>query len=289
MSDTLEQKAPSIEGDRSRSPTAKHALLLLMVSLILGATAGTAFQLNDLLSGILATEIVCLLVPLALALRLGRFPTVTTLRLHWPGWRPMGWAILLGPAASILAGEIFWLQSLVLPVPDWYLALMENLAAAGRSSSLWMGILALSVFPALAEEALFRGFVLRGLGTRFGIWGSVSLTALLFAFIHVDPYRFLAVLLLGGILGFLVVSVESLYPALVVHASNNLLVLVPPEWARSVGMEWLDGNRNVPAGWLAASLAVLVLGCFFLKAERVSKRGTTPSAEALEGQEVQGK
>ncbi len=267
MLDTQKPRTPPVERDRSRLPTAKHALVLVLVSLLLGATAGTAFQLADLLKGILATEVVCLLAPLAIVLLSGRFSFAATLRLRWPGWRAMAWAIPLAPAASILAGELFWLQSLVVPVPDWYLSMMESLAAAGRGSSLWLGILALSVFPALAEEAVFRGFVLSGLGTRFGVWATVWLTALLFALIHVDPYRFLAVFLLGGILGFMVVSVESLYPALAVHALNNVFVLLPPEWARVAGMEWLDGNRNVPAAWLVGSVAVLFLACFFLKRE----------------------
>jgi len=263
--DAHEPHTPDSGNTAPALPSAKHALLLVLVCLVLGTTAGTAFQLADLLPGIVATEVLCLIAPLVLVLILGRFPIARTLRLRWPGWRMMLGAVLLAPAASIAAGELFWLQSLVVRVPDWYLDMMEGLAAAGRESNIWLGVLALSVFPAVAEETLFRGFVLSGLRKRFGRWTSVGLTALLFAVLHVDPYRFLAVCVLGVFLGFVAVSTGSLYPAIAIHGLNNLLVLVPPEWTEGTNMEWLSGNHGVPVTWLAASIAVLAVGCALLR------------------------
>ncbi len=258
----------------ARLPTAKQALWVVLVALLLSATVGTALQLADLLPGIVATEILCILGPVAAVLLLRRLQVSRSLRLMWPGRRVMGWALLMAPAASILAGEVFWLQSRLLPVPTWYLDMMERLAEAGRDSGVWLGVLSLSVLPAVAEETLFRGFVLTGLRTRFRTGSAVILTAVLFALMHVDPFRFLPVLLLGGILGFMTATTGSLYPAILVHALNNVLLLVPPEWSARAGMSWLEKNQGAPLAWVVGSGAMLAVSCFFLKRDRGAHGGS---------------
>jgi len=242
-----------------RTPRVREALLLVLASLLLTVSLGLYLQLRDLLTGIVWTEILCLLVPVAAAMRIGRYAFRSTLAMRWPGWGALGMAVLAGPAAALLAGQVFWLQSLLWSPPAWYLEMMETLAAEARSGNLLLGILAVSVLPALGEETLFRGFVMTGFRARWGPVASVGASAFLFALVHVDPFRFVAVGLLGVFLGYLVRASGSLLPALVVHAVNNALALLPPSLAEVRGLGWISGNRSAPALWVAGSAAVLLL------------------------------
>jgi membrane protease YdiL (CAAX protease family) len=234
--------------------------VLVLASLILCVTVGTVLQLRDLLLGIIGTEILCILVPLVVTLGLLRCDLRRTLRLRWPGWTALGLAAVMAPAAAILAGEVFWLQSQIVPVPDWYVEIMDALVWAGRDAHPAVSLLALSVLPALSEEGLFRGFVLSGLGKRFGRTGALWLSALMFGLIHLDIFRFAAVCFLGVFLGYLTLASRSLYPAIVLHGINNGLILIPPEKLDELGAAWLEGNSSVPPVWLVVSVLVLVAG-----------------------------
>jgi len=261
-------------GPTGRRPGPRQAALLVLVCLGLCVTAGLALQRADLLRGIVGTEILCLLAPLAAALALGRYTVSGTLSLRWPGWRTMGLAVWIAPAAAILAGQIFWLQSLLMPPPDWYLEILDRLAERGRTENLALGVLGLCVLPALCEEGVFRGFVLSGLEGPLGPAKAVWLSALFFSLLHVDLYRFTAVFGLGALLGFLVVTSRSVYPAIAVHALNNLLVLAPPSWPERIGAPWLVGNERAPLLWMGVGVAVLAVGCGALRRVSTASSGS---------------
>lgn len=257
--------------DPSRTPSSGESVLLFLVSLSLCLTVGLSLQRADLLGGIVGTEVFCILGPLAGAFVAGRFSIGKTLRLRWPGWVAMGLAGLMAPAAAVLAGQVFWLQSLLIPVPAWYVEMMESLAASARGANAWLGILALAVLPAVSEEGLFRGFMLSGLEGRLGRAGALCVGAVFFGLMHLDLYRFSAVCLLGGFLGFLTFASGSLYPAVVVHGVNNLLVVVPVSWAERAGVQWLEGNEGAPTLWAIASTGfLLICGVLF---KRVAGNG----------------
>lgn len=263
-----------------RVPGARQASVLVLLSLTLCVTVGLVLQRVDLLPGIVATEVVCLAAPLFAGLLLGRYSIAGTLQLRWPGWRAMGLAFLMAPAAALAAGQVFWMQSLIVPVPAWYLEMMDSLARTGRETHLWLGIVGLSVLPALCEEGVFRGFVLSGFTRRLGTPGAVWLSGLFFAILHLDIYRFLAVCLLGAFLAYLVVLTRSLYPAVLVHSLNNLLVLAPPEWAELDGMAWLASNDRAPVAWIAGGIAVVAAGCVLLARTMASRRDPDQGASA---------
>ncbi|MCK4546400.1 MAG: CPBP family intramembrane metalloprotease [Candidatus Eisenbacteria sp.] len=241
-------------------PSPRATLLLVLVSLVLCVTAGTVLQLADLMMGIIGTEILCIMLPLAVAVRLAGCDAGETLKLRWPGWIPVALAAVMAPAAAIVAGEIFWIQGRIIPIPAWYLDAMENLVALGRGQDLWLGVLALSVLPAVGEESLFRGFVLSGLERRFGRVGALCLSGVLFGLIHVDIYRFTAVCLLGVFLGWVTLTSGSLYPAMVIHAINNALILISPERMERMDIQWLEGNESAPFLWMVAAVLVLAAG-----------------------------
>jgi membrane protease YdiL (CAAX protease family) len=134
-------------------------------------------------------------------------------------------AILLGAGA-------FWLVALlestvlerVLPVPPAVRDSLRQFAAPG--APLWLDLLALSLAPAVCEEALFRGVAQPAFEPRLGRAGALVAAALLFALFHLSPYRLVPTALLGLLLGAVRLWSGALWPAIAFHLTNNTLVLV---------------------------------------------------------------
>jgi membrane protease YdiL (CAAX protease family) len=79
------------------------------------------------------------------------------------------------------------------------------------------------------EEAFFRGFLFTGLqNSKVGTAGTIFLTALPWAFLHVqyDIFQILLILFLGILLGIARSTTRSLWSPLIIHSLNNLLAMV---------------------------------------------------------------
>jgi len=99
------------------------------------------------------------------------------------------------------------------------MAMMENVSGASDTVSMFLYA---SLLAPIAEELLFRGYVLRTLrpfGKRFAIFGSAFLFGIFHGNLLQTPYAFLMGLLLGY------VTVEySIFWAMALHMFNNLVL-----------------------------------------------------------------
>lgn len=86
-------------------------------------------------------------------------------------------------------------------------------------------LLCAAILPGLVEEALFRGVILTGLRRHLSPAAAVLICALLFAALHLSPWRFLPQLALGCLLGWLTLRTGSCWPAALAHALHNGAVL----------------------------------------------------------------
>jgi sodium transport system permease protein len=132
----------------------------------------------------------------------------------------------------VLIGGSAWAAVAVLS--DWLLPapkhLLEELRrsvfslASGRGLLLTLLLMALS--PAICEEALFRGPILRGLRSRLSPAAAAVMTGVLFGLFHLDLYRLIPTTILGILLGFLALASGSILPAMLAHFCNNAILLV---------------------------------------------------------------
>jgi membrane protease YdiL (CAAX protease family) len=111
-------------------------------------------------------------------------------------------------------------------------------------------LLAIGLAPAIGEELLFRGFLLRLLSLRWPGAPAVLGSAAVFGAAHLDPVHGPAAFALGAYLAALTVAAGSLRPALLCHALNNTLAV-----AGAAGALPELGHAGAP--WqIAAALAV---------------------------------
>lgn len=101
-------------------------------------------------------------------------------------------------------------------------ALTLTFLEADRLSVLLLNLFIVAVVPAVGEEVLFRGVVLRLFKeiTKNIHW-AIFISAMLFSALHMQFYGFLPRLLLGALLGYLFVFTGNLWVPILVHFVNN--------------------------------------------------------------------
>lgn len=88
-----------------------------------------------------------------------------------------------------------------------------------------LGIFSLALLPAIGEELLFRGVILRGF-KRYGKAASIILTTLCFAVFHMSAYQLVYPVLFGLLLGGIMYKENNIIYTMAVHFVNNFLALL---------------------------------------------------------------
>lgn len=158
----------------------------------------------------------------------------------WPLGQPPGFGFTGTPAPALYFVAV--MLGILMPVVGGALTqwlaqgheVSQDIKQLGTNISLPLrmplALLVISVGP-LVEELLFRGVLLSALSRHVGVTGSVVLTALVFACVHLPDLSFLwyalpNLALLGLVLGWLRVQSGSIWPAVLAHGTNNLLAVV---------------------------------------------------------------
>ena len=252
-------------------PTPGNALLLVMVVIIL------LFQLQlyaaewGIAKTLLVTELfIILLLPLLLLYRGGYdVPRVLSLRLpHASAW-PATLFFMLG--GWLLAIELAGLQHFLLPFPDELLEQFADLFAALNAAPIAYALFLVGILPGVCEELLCRGYLLSAFRPRFGVTGGVILAAIMFALLHMNPYRLVPTLWLGLLLGLIVVHTGSIFPAMFAHALNNILsFLVEKNQDWIAHNSWLSLEDSALLPWPIVALGVLLVVTGFMWIRKLS-------------------
>lgn len=115
------------------------------------------------------------------------------------------------------------------PLEDWMRRQEDNaqrtteaFLAVDNLSGLLFNIFMIALIPAIGEEFMFRGVLLR-IFTRWAASAhlAVWITAIIFSAIHFQFFGFFPRMLLGVMFGYLVIWTGSLWPAMIAHFVNN--------------------------------------------------------------------
>lgn len=186
-----------------------------------------------------------------------------------------GMAVLLSPLANLFS----WNFSVVREM------FFEE-TATGIDSDLLKntGLLFLYVFvlvpvlPAIFEELLFRGVIMRG----FSEWGKttgVVLSAAAFALAHGNTDQLVYQFLIGLAIGFLVTETRSLGVGMIAHFTNNFFVQVlaivetyPSEWNNAEVYVAIVGIASVLIALVCFTAAFVYFGRRFLHSQKTGKK-----------------
>ncbi|MBM7582510.1 membrane protease YdiL (CAAX protease family) [Caldicoprobacter guelmensis] len=131
-----------------------------------------------------------------------------------------------------------------------------------------MAIIAMALTPALVEEFLFRGVILRGY-ERFGIWTAMVVSGVLFGVLHLNLVNLPAIIFLGVMISYVVIRTNSLFAGMFYHFVQNFLSIsflflqeVAQRYLRD-GMAVPENVEQMPPELLAAALTVWGIIAFF--------------------------
>lgn len=118
-----------------------------------------------------------------------------------------------------------WINSFI-PVPETFSQLqnsqMEMIETFLRSDHmLLLTLFHVALVPAICEEVLYRGYVMRAFQKSWGIWPAIIISGLLFGLYHVQISNLLPLATLGMLFAYVTWVSESIYPAIVAHLVNN--------------------------------------------------------------------
>jgi hypothetical protein len=158
----------------------------------------------------------------------------------------------------------------VLDVPPEFLKGLSKFMTADSPDRFARLLALVAVTPAICEELVFRGVLLRGLSNGLSKWRAVLGSAAIFAAFHLSletVIRFLPTFWLGVLLAWVAWNTRSIFPGMLMHFLNNgavlLLVSSPALRPYAIGA---DGRPQWAV--VAAGAVVLALGLRLLPRRR---------------------
>jgi membrane protease YdiL (CAAX protease family) len=197
-------------------------------------------------------------------------PLGASLGLTLPDPRTWLYALGLGATLWVASVGLLGLQSLIWPPDPAYIEVFRKLLETLRPRGpldVFVSVAAIAVVPALCEEMLLRGILLPPLARAMGAFGGVLTSALLFATIHWDLYRFPFTFAMGLALGAVRLRTASLTPGVLSHALLNTITFAV---APFIGEKDDDVSPLLAAALLAVgvSLSLLIVRALRSPAEK---------------------
>ena len=96
-----------------------------------------------------------------------------------------------------------------------------NLLNQMTGGPFWSSFLLTALFAPIFEEWLCRGMVLRGLLTKMKPGWAITVSALFFALIHMNPWQALNAFIIGLVMGYVYYKTGSLLLSMLIHFVNN--------------------------------------------------------------------
>lgn len=180
------------------------------------------------------------------------------------------------PALGLAALGLGLLQSEVIRAPLWEPFYRQPLPFLGEPAGAIAGALSIVVVAPVVEELVFRGLLLRGLLRRHSPTLAASVTAVVFALYHLDPWQAAAAFPLGLGLAWLTIASGSVLPAILAHVLLNAASLLDAPLVRTLGYGPLElaTMMHLPATLLLLATAAAGLGCVLLWRQHRSSRAT---------------
>lgn len=140
--------------------------------------------------------------------------------------------------------------------------------------NLLLVLLGLVILPPLVEETVFRGVLIERLAVRWRLLWAIVASALLFGALHADP---VGAGVFGVVATLLYLRTGSLWPAILIHLANNLLVLTLTRGLAGAesGAETPDTATTLTSAAFLAAVSIPFL-VWFARVHWPTRRQLTP-------------
>ena len=222
--------------DYPRHPSLMASLLTIVVTFFFILIAGIVAMLFITKRMLLVMELTIILPAIVFVIA-KRYPFANVFRVRKVSSRTIGAALLISFCAVFIMDELDRLVNMLFPMPDMLLREIEAMMKIASMSDAIVVILFAVIGAGILEEMLFRGFLQQGFERSMEVTSGVVLCSLVFAFVHMNPWATMQILIIGVLLGVMAWKSNSMIPGAILHAVNNglavLLINAPdkiPEW-----------------------------------------------------------
>ena len=171
-------------------------------------------------------------------------------------------AITIVPLAQLLDSWSYYLFPVLRQLRGGEAALL-GIHSPGQ---LILVVFAVSITPAICEEAIFRGWLQRTIRRKASAAVSIIVTGVIFALFHMSPLSVVALAFVGFYLGFLFERFGTLFASMTAHCLYNLTIIglvnidIPWPWLVTIA-----GDIALPATIAAIVIFALVLCAITLR------------------------
>ena len=134
-------------------------------------------------------------------------------------WAVLAWSVVASMGALIPS---IWIQEQMPELPNFAEQEFGTIMATP-----W-GYLVIGLLAPLSEEIVMRGAILKELlkSEKLGVWPAITISALMFALIHMNPAQMPHAFLIGLLLGWMYWRTVSILPGVAYHWANNSIAFV---------------------------------------------------------------
>ncbi len=196
-----------------------HGVVLFGIVMLSFYTIIAWAQMKWGMYGLALTELYLLLLSI-FVVKMLKIPTKEIFPLQKPKWRKTFGVLLMWVSSYILMLPVTMFMAYFFPKEIF--SVSEGLNEVIYSVPLILSVFISSVMPAVCEEALHRGVLLKSFQNKWkNKWFLSLLMGIIFGIFHGSIWRFLPTAILGGVLTYIMLETENMfYPALF-HFTNN--------------------------------------------------------------------
>ena len=208
---------------RTAEPFMRYLLIFIGLQLIGGAVVQGIWALiagnSDKTAAMLITVTGVVGVLTIVVFLWTRYAEVSPTWLRTRPWTVLTWSVIAALGALIPSA---FLQEQMPELPNWAETEFDTIMGTP-----W-GYLVIGLLAPLSEEIVLRGAILRELlrSSRLSTWGAITLSAVFFALIHMNPVQMPHAFLIGLLLGWMYWRTGSILPGVAYHWANNSAAFV---------------------------------------------------------------
>ncbi len=119
-----------------------------------------------------------------------------------------------------------------------------------------------ALIPSVSEELLFRGFLQRSLEVKLSPFWAITISSIIFGFIHFNPINLVPLIVIGILLGYIAYVTRSIVLPIIIHFINNSIAIIglynPTAENFGKSLESMEPNMAI----FVSIAALLITFCF---------------------------
>jgi membrane protease YdiL (CAAX protease family) len=246
------------ELQRNQYPQVWQVIVIILLTIFIAFIFGLIGLLLGANKAIFLLEAILILPALIFTLK-NKFSPTVIFRLRPVNIKIITISVVIAFAVTIISDELDRISQIFLPLPEIIRDALENSLKIKSTSDLIIIIISAVFLAAIVEEMLFRGFLQASLEKQLGVKKAIVLSAIIFSFVHGNPWWIIQIIIIGILLGVMAWKSNSIIPSSIVHLINNGMAItflnVKPAY-----FSWYLDNEHVSISILIIAIVVAWFG-----------------------------